>query len=708
MSSLWIRQKRTRPRGALSALLLAFSFLAGTSEARVVESELFIEERIVEIAGHPTLALMMNGQIPAPTLRWREGDTARIRVHNALETSASVHWHGLLLPNGQDGVPGVTNTPIEPGTSHVFEFPLRQSGTYWYHSHSGLQEQRGLYGAIVIEEEDLSDEPDRDHVIVLSDWTHERPEEILRLLKSGNEIFSREKGSLQSVWGAYRAGGLHAMLKRSLNRMPPMDASDVAYDAFLTNGAPEQALEGLPGERIRLRVVNAAASSYFYLDYAGGPLEIIAADGKDVEATNLGRVLIAVAETYDVIVEVPAHGAAEFRATAQDGSGHTSLWIGQGEKHPAADVPPPDLYAGHKGHSPAREHPTASSEISSHSHAGEHREPEDPHPSAHGKEHGSRPADRPMAPYSRLRSNETTALPDSAPRREIRLELTGDMERYVWSFDGKTLSEADMIPVKKGEVLRIVFDNKTMMHHPLHLHGHFFRVLNGQAGHAPLKHTVDVGPLGTTTIEFFANEEGDWFLHCHILYHVKAGMARIVHYEEWTPPPAVAKARKELLKDPWYLWADAAVLSNFTEGYLTTSSTRNQLSLDWEVGWQEVASAEYELLASYRYHFNRFYRAIAGGHFQDGSNRAVFGFEALLPLNVESRVWVDTNGEFRANLEKELQITSRLGVSGEVQYDTELKWEGRVLLLFNLNRHLDLTAGWHSEFGFGGGLNLRY
>lgn len=222
MNSFWICEERTRRRRALPGVLLALGFLAGSSEARVVESDLFIEERIVEIAGHPSRALTMNKQIPAPTLRWREGDTARIRVHNALETSASVHWHGLLLPNGQDGVPGVTNTPIEPGTSHVFEFPLRQSGTYWYHSHSGLQEQRGLYGAIVIEEEDPSEEPDRDHVVVLSDWTHERPEEILRLLKSGNEVFSREKGSLQTVWGAYRAGGLDAMLKRSLNRMPPM------------------------------------------------------------------------------------------------------------------------------------------------------------------------------------------------------------------------------------------------------------------------------------------------------------------------------------------------------------------------------------------------------------------------------------------------------------------------------------------------------
>jgi len=469
-----------------------------------VESELFIEEEIVEIAGLPTRALTMNGQIPAPTLRWQEGDTVRIRVHNGLEASASVHWHGLLVPNGQDGVPGVTNLPIEPGTSHVFEFPVRQAGTYWYHSHSGLQEQRGLYGAIVIEEEHASEEFDRDHVVVLSDWTHEKPEEILRLLKSGSETFAREKGSLQTVWGAYRAGGLGAMLRRSLRRMPPMDVSDVAYDAFLTNGAPVQSLGGRPGERIRLRVVNAAASSYFYLDYAGGPLQVIAADGKDVEATDLGRALIAVAETYDIIVEVPSHGAAEFRATAQDGSGHTSLWIGEGPKHFAPDVPPPDLYAPHSGHGGAADHAPAPSGSSGDDHAGAHQAPGSQPASAHGSQHasahgsqhasahgsqhasghevhdsmedaarqetsshhahgqegGSKAPARPMPPYRQLRSIGTTTLPDSAPRREIRLELTGDMERYVWSFDGKTLSEADTIPVKKGEVLRMVFENK--------------------------------------------------------------------------------------------------------------------------------------------------------------------------------------------------------------------------------------------------------
>ncbi len=678
----------------LLGLALSILPIAWAAGAEVVESDLFIEEKTIEIGGQVSRALTINGQVPAPTLRWKEGDTARIRVHNRLDDDASIHWHGLLVPNGQDGVPGVTNEPIEPGTSHLFEFPLKQAGTYWYHSHSGLQEQRGLYGAIVIEEETPTGSFDRDHVVVLSDWTNEKPEEILRLLKSGNETFSRQKGSLQSVWGAYRAGGLGAMLRRSLRRMPPMDPSDVAYDAFLTNGEAEQNLEGLPGERIRLRVVNAAASSYFYLGSAGGPLEIIAADGKDVEAADLDRVLIGVAETYDFAVQVPAAGAVEFRATAQDGSGHTSLWIGEGQKTLAQDVPPPDLYAAHNPQ-----------------HGDRHLAPSASRPAGH--DHHADPAlakasERPMAPYSQLRSPVATALPDSAPRREIRLELTGDMERYIWSFDGKTLSEADKIPVKKGEILRIVFDNKTMMHHPLHLHGHFFRVLNGQADHAPLKHTVDVSPLGTTVIEFLANEEGDWFLHCHILYHMKAGMARIVHYEDWAPPAALDQSRKSVLSDHWYAWADAAALSNFTEGYVTTSSARNQLAFQWEVGWQDVPSAEYELLASYRYHFNRFYKALLGGHFQDGQNRAVFGFEALLPLNIGSQIWVDTEGEVRITAEKGLQLTSWLGAVGEVQYDTELGWEGRTLLLFNVNRHLDLAAGWHSEYGFGGGLNLRY
>ena len=711
--------RNSRDRTCITPLLLGLVIslvpITGAAGATVVESDLFIEEKTVEIAGQVSRALAINGQIPAPTLRWKEGDTARIRVHNGLDTSSSVHWHGLLVPNGQDGVPGLTNVPIEPGASHVFEFPLKQAGTYWYHSHSGLQEQRGLYGAIVIEEATPSPSFDRDHVVVLSDWTSEKPEEILRLLKSGNETFSRQKGSLQTVWGAYRANGLGAMLERSINRMPPMDASDVAYDAFLTNGEEEQNLEALPGERIRLRVVNAAASSYFYLEYAGEPLEVIAADGKDVEAVDLGRVLIGVAETYDFVVQVPPAGAAEFRATAQDGSGHTSLWIGEGQKGLAQDVPPPNLYAAHHDqHAQHAQHEDGDSAPSadghnSHSNHNSHNSHNSHNNHANREDRDSvKVPERPMPPYNRLRSPVATTLPDSAPLREIRLELTGDMERYVWSFDGKTLSEADKIPVKKGEILRIVFENKTMMHHPLHLHGHFFRVLNGQASHAPLKHTVDVNPLGTTVIEFLANEEGDWFLHCHILYHMKAGMARIVHYQDWEPPAALDESRRSLLSDSWYAWADAAALSNFTEGYMTTSSTRHQLAFEWEVGWQDVPSAEYELLASYRYHFNRFYRALLGGHFQDGQNRAVFGFEALLPLNIGSQIWVDSEGEVRITVEKDLQLTSRLGAVGEVQYDTETGWEGRTLLLFNVNRFLDLAAGWHSEYGFGGGLNLRY
>jgi CopA family copper-resistance protein len=720
----------------LLGLVISIFPITWAAEARVVESDLFIEEKTIEIGGQVSRALAINGQIPAPTLRWKEGDTARIRVHNGLDTSASLHWHGLLVPNGQDGVPGLTNVPIEPGASHVFEFALKQAGTYWYHSHSGLQEQRGLYGAIVIEEATPSPSFDRDHVVVLSDWTSEKPEEILRLLKSGSETFSRQKGSLQTVWGAYRANGLGAMFERSLNRMPPMDASDVAYDAFLTNGEEEQNLEALPGQRIRLRVVNAAASSYFYLEYAGEPLKVIAADGKDVEAVDLGRMLIGVAETYDFVVQVPPEGAAEFRATAQDGSGHTSLWIGEGQKRSAEDVPPPNLYAAHHAQHAQHEggeHAPSADRLARHDkHRNHENHDEADNPDKHKnhknhknhKKHTSRDdhnnhanredrdsvkvPERPMPPYNRLRSPVATTLSGSAPPREIRLELTGDMERYVWSFNGKTLSEADKIPVKKGEILRIVFENKTMMHHPLHLHGHFFRVLNGQASHAPLKHTVDVNPLGTTVIEFLADEEGDWFLHCHILYHMKAGMARIVHYQDWDPPAALDESRRSLLSDPWYAWADAAALSNFTEGYMTTSSTRHQLAFEWEVGWQDVPSAEYELLASYRYHFNRFYSALLGGHFQDGQNRAVFGFEALLPLNIGSQIWVDSEGEVRITLEKDLQLTSRLGVVGEVQYDTETEWEGRTLLLFNVNRFLDLTAGWHSEYGFGGGLNLRY
>ncbi|RYD33816.1 MAG: hypothetical protein EOP86_12460 [Verrucomicrobiaceae bacterium] len=326
-------------------VLLLLSILA--AHGRVVEYDLSISEQRWSPPGHPAArAITVNGGIPGPTIRFKVGDTARIRVHNKLrKETTSIHWHGLLLPNEQDGVPGVTTPPIEPGTTHTFEFPIIHSGTYWYHSHTALQEQIGVFGSIVIEPR--SGEPvkaDRDHVVVLSDWTRGSAEEIMRTLNRESEWYKFKKGSMQSLTGAAKAGALKEFWQRERSRMPAMDISDVAYDAFLANGRESTTIPGKPGETVRVRFINAAAATYFYLQSANGPLRIVAADGPDVQPIQVRRLLIGMAETYDLLVTIPKAGKWELRATAQDGSGHASLWFGEGGEHPAPDVPKPDNY----------------------------------------------------------------------------------------------------------------------------------------------------------------------------------------------------------------------------------------------------------------------------------------------------------------------------------------------------------------------------
>lgn len=660
-------------------LVLLALLLAGLCHAEVVEVTLVVERQLVHIAGGGTAPMMtINGQVPGPTLRWRLGDQIRINVHNRMTVPSSIHWHGILLPNLQDGVPGLTTPQVPAGGVYSYEFPIRHVGTYWYHSHTGLQEQAGLYGAIVIEPAVPPADYDRDYVLVLSDWTTEDPDEIFRLLKSGTESFARQKDTTQNVWDALRQGALGAMLQRALMRMPPMDISDVAYGAFLANGKLQDQLEAAPGERIRVRIINAAASTYFYLDLADQPLHVIAADGVDVQPVNMERLLIAIAETYDLIVTIPPEGALELAATAQDGSGRTSLWLGTGPQHHAPRVPAPDLYRMHAGHRMATEMPASA----------HHHTP------------------RPMPPYAQLRAREATTLPDIT--REINLRLTGDMERYVWSFNDRTLAAAELIRVNKGETLRVNLENATMMHHPLHLHGHFFRVVNGAGDRAPLKHTVDVPPLSTQTIEFLADAEGDWFFHCHILYHLKAGMARAFSYSGTEPNPELQQARKELFSDPWSVWGRAQLLSAFIQGTVHASSARHGLLLQWLTGWRRVPGTEHEGTALHRYRPSRFYGSIIGINYQEEKLNGVFGGEWVLPLNIWSRVWVDTEGEFRAELEPELPLTANIELSGAVEYDTAERWEGRAALHYTLNRTAALTLGWHSEYGTGAGVTLRY
>lgn len=667
---------------------------------RVVEYDLRIAEHQLSPAGEKVRVLAINGGIPGPTLHFREGDFARIRVHNDLrDEETSTHWHGLLLPNPQDGVPHVTTPPILPGTTHTFGFTLRHSGTYWYHSHTHLQEQIGVYGSIVIEPR--GGEPvkaDREHVVVLSDWTNENPNEVARTLARGSDYYALKKGSPQSILGAWRHGALKDYFDREWTRMPPMDVSDVAYDAFLINGRQSSQFPAKPGERVRLRVINAGASSYFYLRWAAGPVTIVAADGLPVEPLKIDRLFMTVAETYDLIVTVPQSGAWEFRATALDGSGHASLFIGDhgGQTHEADDPPKPKIYT--------------MEEMMDVALAEDEDDPAAPQKLA-----------RPGPPYRLLRATHPTTLPKSRPVREMTMHLTGDMTRYQWSFDGKTMAEEPIVPVKYGEVLRIEFINDTMMNHPLHLHGHFFRVLNGQGARAPLKHTVDIPPMGRRTIEFEATEPGDWLFHCHILYHMMTGMTRIFSYQQ--EPAEHGNNRQhgqraqhtpqlgEHSHDPWFLFVEGSLQSHMSDGLLDLRHAKHDLLLDWEVGWENVDDTEYEIDPVYQRYINENFSAFVGARLTneaDVENRAVIGANYRLPLIVWATLSVDSEGDARLSLAKEFQITGRLSVFGRVEYDTNTEWEWTTGAEYRLNKPLSLITQYHSEYGFGAGLSFRF
>jgi hypothetical protein len=626
---------------------------------------------------------------------------------------------------------------------------------------------------------------------------------VNRTLKRGSHWYALEKGSAQSIVGAARLGMLGNYFLRELQRMPAMDIADVAYDRFLANGKPDLTLPAGPREKVLLRVINASSSTYFHLEFAGGPLTIVAADGQDVEPIRERRLLVGVAETYDLLIQVPDAGAYEFRATAHDGSGFVSVWLGSGERHRAAEVPKPNLYHGmghlglrqifsltpagamgmpdrdvdagrfdrpgmagmdsmemdHSGHampmpaplsdgmdhdghvapsapsveSPAHSGhamavPAPSPEIMDH---GGHALPTALETSRSGKRYGNRfgflAADiatsmslavdgtepRPWPPYAKLRSTKSTAFPKDKPLREIRLTLDGDMERFVWFFNNRTLDESDAIRIHQGEVVRFILINRTMMHHPIHLHGHFFRVVNGQGDYAPLKHTVDAAPMSTTVIEFDANEVGDWFFHCHLLYHMQNGMARVIEYEGFTVDPQLAALRPGLSHEAWHAWGQADVLSNMTEGFLRLANTRNILTAAWEWGWQGVDKSEWETIFTWDRYVNRFFTFFAGvdlnGVQRDlEESRAVFGVRYLLPLNLESRTWIDSDGGARIHLEKTFELTPRLALRGETQYDTRHRWEGGSALTYLIHKDVSLVGRWHSDFGFGGGLQIRF
>jgi CopA family copper-resistance protein len=569
------------------------------------EFDLEIGHGRVNFTGAERPAITINGSLPAPLLHWREGDIVTMRVRNTLDETASIHWHGLLLPANMDGVPGLSFDGIPAGGGYTYRFPVRQAGTYWYHSHSGFQEQQGLYGPIVIHPRDPDPVPyDREHVLLLTDWTDEDPRRVFRKLKKDSAYYNwRQRTAVDLVRDLRDKGWSATMADRLAWGQMRMSASDLAdvtgstYTYLLNGTAPAGNWTGLftPGERVRLRVINGSAMSYFDVRIPGLKLTVVAADGMPVRPVTVDEFRIAVAETYDVIVEPTGQDAYTVVAQAMDRTGMAcgtlAFRAGLRAAVPALDSRPvltmDDM--GHGGHGGQRQNaerrtpnpPSSAAPASTGQapvvdpHAGhtmpapdpsaeapaEHRTPNaGPHGGhaamamqAHpGNEQGNPLVDmQTMMPTSRLddpgiglRDNGRRVLtygdlrstfedPDGRrPTRTIELHLTGHMNRFVWSFNGQKFSDAEPIRLTYGERVRVVLVNDTMMTHPIHLHGMWSDLEDDEGQFMVRKHTVDMPPGTRRTYRVTADALGRWAYHCHMLFHMEAGMMREVHVVE--------------------------------------------------------------------------------------------------------------------------------------------------------------------------------
>jgi len=608
-----------------SALVLAggvgrqFAWSAGVASAdgavlRGTDFQLEVGERQVNFTGASRTATVVNGQLPAPLLRWRQGDTVTIRVTNRLAAPTSIHWHGMILPANMDGVPGLSFAGIHPGETFTYRFPVTQAGTYWYHSHSRFQEQIGLYGPIVIDPRERERHAtDREHVVLLSDWTDTEPERIYRLLKVQSDYFNYSRRTAGDFFADVRKNGFSSTAadrrmwgEMRMNATDLLDVSGHAYTYLMNGVTPAGNWTGLfrSGERVRLRVINGSSMSFFDIRVPGLKLTVVAADGQDVEPVTVDEFRIGPAEVYDVIVEPKQDRAYTIFAQSMDRTGYA-----RGTLAPAtgmqAEIPPLDPRPvlnmtdmgmgsmGHHGAGGATAHDMANMDMGGATPADHASMPgmASPAPADHASmpgmaspapaDHASMPDMASPAPADHahmpgMDMSNTTASPtqpnfgpnvDSIAAqpttdladpgvglrnngrrvlayadlhtlggsidtreatREIRLHLTGHMQRYVWSFDGQKFSESQPLRFNHGERLRLVLINDTMMTHPIHLHGMWSEVESPEGEFLVRKHTVVVQPGQQLSYGVTADALGRWAYHCHLLYHMEAGMFREV------------------------------------------------------------------------------------------------------------------------------------------------------------------------------------
>jgi FtsP/CotA-like multicopper oxidase with cupredoxin domain len=535
---------------------------AAYDRARIptTNSTLSIGETTVDYTGRSKTATTINGTLPGPTLRWREGDTVTVRVANLLPRVTSIHWHGILLPANMDGVPGLSFQGIKPGESFTYRFKLKQSGTYWYHSHSLLQEQTGIYGPLIIEPREP--EPfsyDRDYVVMLSDWTDEDPHRVFAKLKKMPDYYNFDKETLSDLVEDIRQGGLKPAIRDRLMwgemRMARTDIADVSgytYTYLMNGETPAGNWTGLfeKGEKIRLRFINGAAMSFFDVRIPGLKMTVVAADGQNVHPVTVDEFRIGVAETYDVIVQPHSDMAFTIFAQSQDRTGFARGTLAS-RTGMSADVPQVDsrplLTMADMGHGSMSGHGMDHSTHGSMRHVGSVAHPVSeagnpgvdmqtmmPEPKLDDPGIGLRDNGRRVLTYGDLNSLFTD--PDGRePGRTIQLHLTGHMERYMWSFDGIKFADADPLRMKFGERLRIELVNDTMMEHPIHLHGLWSDLEDERGRFKVRKHTINMPPGTKRSYRVTADALGRWAYHCHLLFHMESGMFREVRVEEGGP-----------------------------------------------------------------------------------------------------------------------------------------------------------------------------
>jgi hypothetical protein len=778
-------------------LLISLCFVQAITIAEQIPSDtavytLTLKQEMVSKTEKSVPAMTVNGGIPGPTLTFQEGGFAVIYVKNEMDVETSVHWHGILLPNFYDGVPYLNTPPIMPGETQKYEFPLIQSGTYWYHSHTMLQEQSGVYGSIVIEPKERTLEYDSDLVILLSDWTEQKPMNVMRNLKRGNEWYNIKKGTATPLSMVIGRGGFGAQLNFWKQRMEGADIADIYYNAFLNNGQVKTEYpEFKPGDKVRIRMINGSTSSQFWLTFGGEDPLLVSADGLNVEPIVRNKTFIAIAETYDFIVTIPPAGKMEIRAMAQDGSGTTSAFLGSGKALLAPEVPRPDkigmmmkmakmdmrMGAPAMKLNPSKEKPQEMMEnwgmqmdgkmkgmkmdhskmkmepktkpamkISNMDSSMMQMDQSKINPDESMEK--SMPSDQKMGMkdsmgempgmdmyseynYDYLKSTEKTSFDKDVPVNEVLLNLTGNMWRYIWSMNGVPLAEADKIKIEGGKVTRITLNNLTMMHHPIHLHGHFFRVINANGEYSPLKHTVNVPPMQKITIEFEGTEYGDWFFHCHVLYHLVGGMARVISYDTPRDPRLKGFSLNKMLKEGnhYFNWGTAEVASHMTEINLRSSNIRNQFNLNMEYGYNQNMEAEF----TYERYLYDYFRVFAGVNVENEipesldeiSTTAIVGIRFLTPylFNLDVRLDHKLRPEIRINREimifpqtsifgvyeyqMDFGLTNTLPEIGEnADYKGETTWSAGVNYIFS--RNFSVMGSYDNRFGAGGGVTVRF